>query len=740
MPSERLALALERLSSGDWLDFERFAAEFLAPEYPSLRTKASPSGDLGRDGQMYSIEEEPDVIVQYSVAKDWNAKIRATVRRLKETTPTTRTLIYATNQLIGASADELVRDLRRQNQISLDIRDRNWFVERELTYPQRAVAASELTHKFVDPLLVERGVRSFAAPALDDSQARVALVHLALEGEDKVNEKGWTKSSFEALVLATLNDTSDANRMSRSDVIDGVSRLLPAGDSAQVKGQIEGALRRLSCRGGPVKIRMRDDSFSLAFSEQEELRGRLARFALQEESLKEQLVSAVHLASPRLKLSQEKWEAIAGELLHGLETVLLKRGESFALSVRTGQTEQVTPQEVLAVVTAAGRSSKDFLSNEEAAAAIIETLERPSEEMRAHLRRLADAYTMYAFLRQTPDVQKAVLSIFSGGELWLDTNVILPLLAETLLEDPGERRYTTIMRAALDAGLKLFVTDGVLEELESHLYLCLAFARTETGAWRSRVPFLYAAYTLSGRARREFASWLENFRGFENPVEDVREYLAEVHAIDRRNLKAQADSAPTDLRAAVQEVWYEVHEQRRNRSDSVIDTQIMAKLVAHDVENCVGVMQLRGSSTTSPLGYHQWFLTLDKTALNLKRRIADRLGRAIQSSPALSPDFMTQYLRLSPVRTAIERELWATLPVITDISRYEYFPKGLIDSADRIRAEMSELDERVVRRRVRDGLNKLKMQQGPEAVAGIRGMEEQVMGRIEASRDGKGSN
>ena len=29
MPAERLALALERLTSGDWLQFERFAAEFL---------------------------------------------------------------------------------------------------------------------------------------------------------------------------------------------------------------------------------------------------------------------------------------------------------------------------------------------------------------------------------------------------------------------------------------------------------------------------------------------------------------------------------------------------------------------------------------------------------------------------------------------------------------------------------------------------------------------------------------
>jgi len=736
MPSARLALALERLGPGDWLDFERFAAEFLAPQYPSLRTTASFSGDLGRDGQLYAAGEEPSTVVQYSVAKDWNAKILATIRRLKNTTPNMRTLIYATNQLIGAKADDLVRNVRRDDQITLDIRDRNWFVERELTHAQREVAAAELATKYVDPLLVERGVRSFAAPALDDSQARVALVHLALESEDEASNKGWTKSCFDALVMSSLHDTSDAHRLTRAEVVTHVASLLPSGESQQVSEQIESTLRRLSRRGGPVKHRMSDDSFSLAFDEQQELRGRLASFALQEETLKDQLVSAVRLTTPRLTLSEEEWQTIAHDLLYGLEAILLRRGEAFARSVTTGQMEQVTAAEVLAVITASGHTSGTNISNEHAAAAIIEVLERPSAEMYAHLRRLADAYTMYAFLRQTPDVQKAVLSIFSGGELWLDTNVILPLLAETLLEDPGERYYTTIFRAALDAGLKLYVTDGVLEELDSHLNICLAFARTETAAWRSRVPFLYSAYTLSGRARREFAAWLENFRGFDSPMDDLRDYLSEVHAIDCRNLEHEANTAPGDLRAAVQEVWYAVHEQRRSRPDNQMDTQTMARLVAHDVENSLGVIQLRRSAAMPPLGYRQWFLTLDRTALSLRNRISDRLGREINSSPALSPDFMTQYLRLGSVRTAVERELWATLPLLTDISRYEYVPKDLIDSADRIRAEMSGVDERVIRRRVRDSLNRLKMEKGPEALAGIRGMEEQVMGRIQASPKG----
>lgn len=67
MPNPRLTMALEQLDSGHWLDFERFAAEFLVVDFPNLRTTASGSGDRGRDGQLYEIDSEPGVMIQIGV-------------------------------------------------------------------------------------------------------------------------------------------------------------------------------------------------------------------------------------------------------------------------------------------------------------------------------------------------------------------------------------------------------------------------------------------------------------------------------------------------------------------------------------------------------------------------------------------------------------------------------------------------------------------------------------------------
>jgi hypothetical protein len=76
--------ALERLGSGDWKKFEDIASTFMASEFPNLRTMASPSGDRGRDAELYTSTEDPSVVFQYSVASDWNAKIRRTAKTISE--------------------------------------------------------------------------------------------------------------------------------------------------------------------------------------------------------------------------------------------------------------------------------------------------------------------------------------------------------------------------------------------------------------------------------------------------------------------------------------------------------------------------------------------------------------------------------------------------------------------------------------------------------------------------------
>src|SRR5258708_31878882 len=144
MLTKRLELALELLKPADWSKFEKIALTCLAAEFDDLRTTANPSGDEGRDSELFSPAAEPTLVFQYSVSAGWAAKINNTVRRLKKTHPGVVGLVYMSNQAIGALSDDLKRKLRANDGLSLDVRGRNWFVDRVLAHPSREKAAEEL--------------------------------------------------------------------------------------------------------------------------------------------------------------------------------------------------------------------------------------------------------------------------------------------------------------------------------------------------------------------------------------------------------------------------------------------------------------------------------------------------------------------------------------------------------------------------------------------------------------------
>ncbi|WP_165685577.1 hypothetical protein [Streptomyces sp. KO7888] len=736
MTRERLTLALERLGSGEWKVFEEFAADFLSVDYPSLRTMAAAGGDKGRDGQMYRPSEEASVMVQYSVASDWKSKITQTVKRLQENLQDIDRLIYATSKRIGPEADNLVFEMLREQGISLDIRDISWFVERRETHPQRISASATLCDRIVEPLLRRRGLSDRVGLSLNEGESRLGLLHLSLQIQDDAGGKGLTKESFESLTLSALHDSDSENTIERAEVQRRVASFLPAGHEQQIIAQVDSALARMSGKRGIVKYHKSVDRFCLSHQERVSLDERVAKFVLSEELLENELWEVVE-SHYDVENEAPESETIGRELRASMEWILLRQGEIFVNAARSGETSNTAIDDLVQIIAEEPGRKTHGLPRRVVAQALMSVLTNPGEDVKEHLRRLADGYTLFAFMRQTPDVQKVVVNLFSDGEFWLDTSIILPLIAETLVDDPASRHYTVIFRAALDAGIDLYVTDGVIEEVERHLNRCVMFSRSEANAWNGSTPFVYAAYAMDGRARNMFAGWLEDFVGDSRPEEDVREYLEDVHSIKRRNLTEECENASMEFWSAVQEEWSTVHERRRNSKSAQVDVFATQQLVAHDTENYVGVTMLRSKGSPNPMGYRQWFVTLDKEAFGLRKHLIDRLDSP-PPSPVLSPDFLSQFLRLGPLRSAIEREVRINLPVLTDVSRFDYIPKQLIEAADDLRADLEGKSERIIQRRVRDSLDKMRMRMGEEAAGGSYGMEKRVMSLLKNKKSATG--
>ena len=727
--------ALSSIEGTRWRSFEELANVFLAEEFQSLRPMSTPGGDDGMDALLFRPVDGSDVILQFSLRKDWDAKIRQTCSRLKKTTPDVGVLVYATNQIVGAAANDLKRKIRQEQQIFLDIRDQEWF----LTSRNSSAARQAEAERFSEPFREANRGSSIErqAQALDDLEAKAAFVYLGLQWQDDTREKGLTKVCFEAIVRSVLRDTDPGNRMARQEIKQQVATLLPAQHYETRDQQVDGALKRLS----KVFIRhhQKVDEFCLTWDERKRLAERLSSVDEHNNALERELrAMASRLADEDgADLSPEGLDEAVLRCRSVLERVLLDRGAVFAEAVVHDRGTGIRFEDVEAVVYAdfVANPTKTLVEPRIVAAAVVSLMADPPDDVRAYLRNLADTYTLFAFMRETPDVQSAVVKIFAEGDIWLDASVVLPLFAEDLL-DEGSRSHGLMLGAAREAGLRLYVTPGVVQELATHVTRSRGYyAALARGEAHGSEPFLLSAWRLSGSCQ-EFMSWLETFCGPHRKEDDIADYLSAEFGIQEQSLEEDLARADPELVAQVGEIWHEARDRkdelREKNGLPPMDSGTRALLVGHDVENYVGVQMRRQARNErrSAFGFKSWGLTLDGTAFRLARQLEDRLGRRPDPSPAISPDFMLNYLAIGPVRARLRRKTEAALPLMLNMSILDAVPKDLLELSDALRKELSDLKPHVVRRKIRDTLDEARLLMGEHARAGTQGLTEEVKVRL----------
>jgi hypothetical protein len=705
----RFQLALHRLRSSDWERFERLCSAFLAVEFPQIRTTASPGGDRGRDAELFTYSDSPNVLFQFSVSQDWEGKINDTLRRIKDEFPETRQMIFLFNQEIGAQGDTIRAKVFSAG-LGIDIRDQSWFVERANLDEGRRAAAEELALAVVDPYLRESGVIS-NAPGLTGQEARTALVYLEMQARDESASKGLTKSCFEALVKCALRGTSAENRKRRDEVQNHIQGLLPQHTASQLNPLIDSALKRLS--KSVIKHWGKLDQFHLSFDEVQRTQDRVAGLALLSQAFADDVTDVLRSDA---KLVETQYEEIIGLAREIIERYFFKLGEEFAQCL-VGKLDVPLHEDVLNTVILeripAGRpyigaTWKIFLEK-----LLMQILRTPSSATTELLRLLSTSYTLFAFLSEVPDVQKATKRLFEHGTIWLDTTALLPLVAERAFSDEM-RPFTDLMVQLQRAGTKLVVTRGVVEEVERHLNLCTHYLRTSN--WVGRIPYVFARYKLAGKQSSGFQSWVEHFMGAQRPLDDLADYFAEVAQIEVNEIPS-LEKIDNDVVTAVRNYWHDVQENRR-RNEGGMNINAY-RLAEHDSENYLAALaQRRQQPGGSVLGYSNWLLTLDSAAWALLNKVEYEVKQKVRHAPVISLDFLFKYLAFGPRRDRIDTTGNGSARIFTQ-SVYESVPDDLIEVAESVRSKSVGLSERLIQRRIRDELDKQRMSAGEMQRAGL---------------------
>lgn len=85
----------------------------------------------------------------------------------------------------------------------------------------------------------------------------------------------------------------------------------------------------------------------------------------------------------------------------------------------------------------------------------------------------------------------------------------------------------------------------------------------------------------------------------------------------------------------------------------------------------------------------------------------------------MSADFLVNYLAFGPTRRRVTKLKESHLPLLMILGNANHLTPEIMAEAERIRAELKDMPERVIRRRVRDHLDRAKSRIGPIASLGI---------------------
>lgn len=724
MSCELLTLSLDRLESSDWSYFESLCSKYLASEYNNLRTMAASNGDGGRDSEIFCSGADTSIAIQYSVTRNWKTKIKSTKKTLEREFPNAKYIIYLTNQVIGANSDELRKELRTEGYI-VDIRDRQWFIERQFKNTISEKAAEELIKVIALPYLEGENIIQKRRPSLSSVESKIALTYLSMQWEDETTDKGLTKIAFEALVLASLKNTNSENRLNHASLFESVYKLIPSTSKHEANQYIESAINKLKKK----KIRhwVKENEYCLTFEEAEKIQIKLAIQENDEKSLELFVIELLEkIVSDYNELEKDDCPWLAEKVLKVLDTFLANSGEQFARSVINEDIYFVDDDNLrdsIIKMISQNHFKKPIVAYfpDIAIEVIKSLLHTKNEQVRLMLKKVADSYTLYAFLRETPDVQSVTKKIFSHGNIWLDTTIILPFLAETLFDRSEPKRYNQMIKRLGESGVKFFITTGVINEVLHHIQISVLCSSKGSAFWKGKVPFLYSSYLENGDNPIAFSKWVDIFRGKESPEDDLLDYLNHESNIELKDLTDASDKIDSNLRFAVERLWQEAHIVRRKGEQHMIDEKTTALLIKNDVESYLGIIALRKEEQTKDLGYKNWWLTIDSIAWRIREKIKIEFKDETPYSPLMSLDFLLNSFSFGPSRSLLDRNEEQHLPLFLDFELSEFMPAEILELAERTRLESESLPEHVIKRNVRDACNKLRRHCGAITKSQISG-------------------
>ena len=454
----------------DGFSFESLIQRLLAARDGDQFVALGGVKDGGADGFFQDIGEDrkkPTSFIQISIQENAAAKIRGTIKRLRDFGREVRTLTYWTSQrpLVDVLEDELSTEL----DISLKIR--GWdAVARLITsnVETKAIFLQEFRHKIAELTEVSGATEKQSFDVVSDPSVYVFLQY---ERGERFGKGGIVAPIVDALIYWSLRDTDpETGKLStREQIKNGIALLLPAAANNLIP-HLNTRLKLLATKDGGGEQRIRyypqSDSFCLPYGVRVELAGASAAEinlkALVRKSLTERAIAG----------GANQPDAVAEVCERAIYRHFNEQGLILAAFLEKRLDEILISDQIVEKELQAEAASGTKLSNASYVSA-LKVLQgvfyAPTVEENEFLHRLSRTSMLLFSLKHCPQLIEYFNQMTGKFRLFVGTDILVKALSETFL--PAEHRHVTnLLTVAKACGATLLLAPPVVNELYAHLY------------------------------------------------------------------------------------------------------------------------------------------------------------------------------------------------------------------------------------------------------------------------------
>lgn len=694
--SDLVTVALERVAGTPFEDFvNAFYPAISGSSYVPLGGLKDGGADGFFDSGLSEVRGKQGAFLQASIQEDHRAKIRGTVKRLREFGRTPTSLTYVTSRVIQYidTEEEL---LSEELGVNVRIRDRRYVATHITTSHVTTDAFNQHLRPYLASLSTAGNI-PLIAPS-DKVRSPAVYVFLRQEVERRLGKSSLTDAVSDGLILWALEGTDpDKNLfMTGDEVIAKIEEAVPPARQF-IRGIYRARMEHLASKQNPsgreVRWHKKDDLFCLPYETRQIVETENAEDEALRVRVRETL--AARATSLVKELTPTDAATIADIALCALQLTFETEGLEFASFLHgTDQAEEdysIGDSIDNALVQSNVSGEKQIAWKEVLVRTLRTTIYESTEEERLYLGKLSRTYLLLFSLNAEPRIIEYFQTMASDFYLYVGSDILIHALSERYLRT--EDQMTTNLLAMLaQAGATLVLSEPVIDEVHRNL---------ETSDWEFTNYFSWNEAHVTTEVARHAPKILirSYFYARLNPPASIKppsswnNYINQFCTYDdlhtpkgRQELKGYLlNKFKMTYEPRTELVKLCDEKQLGDLTSRIAPTKKKEILAQNDALMILATYgrrtELKEHSNTTGFGFRTWWLTHEVRV----RMHTDDLFKEYGSHYIMRPEFLLNFIALSPsvveVRKAYENVFPTLLNVKLSGRMHEDAFHGLLEKA-----------------------------------------------------------